>query len=142
MLKLNAEVEAVEAGKIGRMVEDAEGQFDGAGTADADAEEMAGLFLDELANGGGHIVEDGQGAIVEAGGKVEVVESLALGSDGGDAEVGASEVNADGEGLHDDGRLLMIREGWGVKNVGQEASELRGRNEPGASRRRVKAWQG
>jgi hypothetical protein len=103
MLKLGAEVEAVEAGKIGRMVEDAEGQFDGTGTADADAEEMAGLFLDELANSGCHVVEDGLGAVIETSGKAEVVESLAQGSDGGDAEVGTSEVNADGEGLHDEG---------------------------------------
>ena len=68
-LEFGAEVEAVEAGEIGRMVQNAEGQFDGAGAADADAEEVASLLVDELANGGGHVVENGVGTRVKAGGK-------------------------------------------------------------------------
>ncbi len=41
-LQLNAEVDSVKAGEVGEMVEEAEGKFDGAGAADANAEEGAG----------------------------------------------------------------------------------------------------
>jgi hypothetical protein len=48
LLKFGAEVEAVEAGEIRGMAQDAQGQLDGAGTADANAEEFAALLVDEL----------------------------------------------------------------------------------------------
>jgi hypothetical protein len=108
--EFGAKVEAVEAGEVGRMVEDAEGQFDGAGAADADAEEVAALLVDELANGGGHVVEDGVRACAETGGEANVVEQFACRRDGGDTEVGASEVHADREGFHCERQLIMIRE--------------------------------
>jgi hypothetical protein len=43
----------------------------------------------------------------EACGKADVVEPFAFGGDGGDAEVGASEVHANGEGLHGEWRELV-----------------------------------
>ena len=104
MLEFGAEVEAVEAGEIRRMMEDTEGQLNGSGAADADAKEFAGLFFDELADSGGHVVEDGLWAGSEACGKADVVEAFAFLGDSGDAEIGAAEVDADGEGWHGDGR--------------------------------------
>jgi osmotically inducible protein OsmC len=112
-LEFRAKVEAVEAGQVGRVMENAEGQFDGTGAADADAEEIAVLLVDELANGGGHVVEDGVRASAEASGETDVVEEFARRGDGGDAEVGASQVHADGEGFHCERQLTMIREGSG-----------------------------
>jgi hypothetical protein len=99
-LEFAAEVEAVEAGEVGRMVEDAEGQLDRAGAADTDAEDIAALLVDELANGGGHVIEDGVRTCAEASGETNVVEQFACRGDGGDAKVGASEVHADGERFH------------------------------------------
>jgi hypothetical protein len=98
--EFGAEIESVEAGEIGWMVENAEGEVDGTGAADADAEEFAGVFVDELTNGGGHVIEDSLGPCAEASGQADGVEAFAGGRDGGDAEVGASEINADGEGVH------------------------------------------
>jgi hypothetical protein len=99
-LEFGAEVESVEAGKIGRMVEDAEWELEGSGAANADAEEVAGLLVDELEDGSGHIVEDRLGACAEAGGKADGVEALAFRCDGGNTEVGASEVHTNGKGMH------------------------------------------
>jgi len=109
-LKFRAQIEAVETGQVGRMMEDTEGQFDRAGTADADAKEIAALLVDKLANGGGHVVEDGMRACAEASRETDVVEQFACRRDGGDTEVGASEVHADREGFHCERQLIMIRE--------------------------------
>jgi hypothetical protein len=99
-LELDAEIDSVKPREVGEMAEEAEGELDGAGAADANAEEWAGLFLDELANGGGHVIEDGLRAGGDARGETDVVEAFPLGGHGGNAEVGASQVDADGEGLH------------------------------------------
>jgi len=103
-LQFGAEVETVESGEVRGMVQNSAGQLDGAGAADADAQEFASLLVDELADGGGHVVEDGMRACREARRKADVVEAFACRGDGGDAEVGASEIDAYGEGRHGDGR--------------------------------------
>jgi len=113
--ELGAEVEPVEAGKIRWMVENAEGQLEGAGAADADAEEFAGLLVDELADGSGHVIEDGVRAGGKAGGKADGFEAFARGSDGGDAEVGATEIDTDGEGIHGGRRVHDTRRGLEAK---------------------------
>jgi hypothetical protein len=112
-LELESEVKSVEAGKVRRMVQDADGELDGTGTADADTEEFAGMFFDDLANGGGHVVEDGVRACAEARGEADGVEALACGSDGGDAEVCASEVHANAEGIHDERKAYDTLRGSG-----------------------------
>jgi hypothetical protein len=108
-LELEAKVDSVKSGKVGQMAENPEGKLDGARAADADAEEFAGLFLDELADGAGHIVEDSVRPGGEARGEIDLFEDFAGWSDGRDAEVGASEVDTDGERMHDDSRVHDTR---------------------------------
>ena len=110
-LELEAKVDSVKPRKVGQMTENAEGKLDGAGTADADAEEFAGLFLDELADGAGHIVEHSLRTGGKARGEIDLFEDFAAWGDGRDAEVGASEVDTDGERMHDDSRLHDTRRG-------------------------------
>ena len=107
-LQFGAEVEAIEAGEVGRMVEDAEGQFDGTGAANADADGIALVLLHELADGACHVVEDSLRAGVEAGGEMDGVEGFAVLGDGCDAEVGTAEIDANRIGIHES---TMIREG-------------------------------
>jgi hypothetical protein len=71
------------------------------------------MFFDDLANGGGHVVEDGVRACAEARGEADGVEALACGSDGGDAEVCASEVHANAEGIHDERKAYDTLRGSG-----------------------------
>src|ERR1700733_15185766 len=90
IFEFGAQVQPVKAGKIRWVMKDAERQFQWAGAADADAEQIApGLALNDLANRAGHVVEYSPGAGCEPRRQADCVEPLTARRDGGNAEVGA-----------------------------------------------------
>jgi hypothetical protein len=121
--EFSAKIHTVETWKIGKVAEDAGGQFNRPGAADANPEEVAGVFGDEPTDGPGHVVEDGGGAVVNAGRQVDGFQRLALRCDGGGAEIGAAEVHADGEGGHES---TIIREGEATQRPRNASGNARG----------------
>ena len=88
-----------EAGKIGGFAQHSGVQIDDAGNADASAQEFSFLliFSGELPDGVAHFRDDVVGAESGFSGEGDFLEKLPVGGDGGDAQVGAAEIDSDGE---------------------------------------------
>ena len=99
------------------MMEHAEGKLDGARAAHADAEQVAGMFVDQLANRAGHVVEHRLRSGAQTRRQMDRVERFAVLRHGCDAEIRAAEIDADGPGIHES---TIIREGSGQRQRSDE----------------------
>src|SRR5579863_7716434 len=89
----------VEAGKVGGFAEHSSLHVDDAGNAEADAKEFSRLAIlgGEALNGVTHFGDNVIGSESGFGAEGDFFEKLAVAGDGGDAEVGAAEVDSDGK---------------------------------------------
>ena len=92
----------VEAGKVGGFAKHSGLHVDDAGDAEADAEKISGRLIlrREALNGLTHFGDDVIGSESGLGAEGNFFEKLAGAGDGSDAEVGATQIDSDGEIRH------------------------------------------